>query len=123
MCGGDFEFVDTSGTFWTIQIIDTSKLQTKKIAYLYNIIVDPSVHVVGNQTIGDKIQPVVYELVLDSSFNTTKATLHSIGIDGSVNFTAVGTGGKTPTTGSLSNVLMMGYDYVVCDNNGSTPCQ
>ncbi|MGB9600046.1 MAG: hypothetical protein ACPL7I_05800 [Myxococcota bacterium] len=122
-CLGDFEVVDSSGTYWLVQIADITKLQTKKIAYLYNIIVDPSVHTVGQQQIGEKIQPVVYELLLDSQYNTTKAMLHALGIQGDVNFTAVGTGNKTPTTGTISNVLMMGYDWVVCDNNAGNPCQ
>ncbi|MCX7959491.1 MAG: hypothetical protein N3B13_10640, partial [Deltaproteobacteria bacterium] len=123
MCVGDFEIVDTDGTFWIVQIYDTSKLQTKKIVYLYNIIVDPSAHVVGLQAIGEKIQPVVYEIVVDSSYNTVKAMLHALGIQGNVNFTAVGTGGKKPTTGTLQNVMMMGYDWVICDNNAGKPCQ
>jgi len=123
MCVGDFEIVDTDGTFWIVQIYDTSKLQTKKIVYLYNIIIDPSAHVVGSQQIGEKVQPVVYEIVVDSSYNTVKAMLHALGIEGTINFTAVGTGGKAPTTGTLSNVMMMGYDWVICDNNAGNPCQ
>jgi hypothetical protein len=123
MCGGDFQIVDQEGNFWMIQIIDISKLQTKKIAYLYNIIVDEAEHTPGQHQIGEKIQPVVYELLLDSNYNTTKAVLHALGLDGTLNFTQVGTGNKAPTTGTISNVLMMGYDYVICDNTAGNPCQ
>ncbi|MCX7945207.1 MAG: hypothetical protein N2746_11935, partial [Deltaproteobacteria bacterium] len=123
MCGGDFQVIDPQGNFWIIQILDISKLQTKKIAYLYNIIVDETVHVPGQQEIGEKVQPVVYELVLDNNYNTIKALLHGFGIQGTINFTKVGTGGKTPTTGTISNVMMMGYDYLICDNNAGKPCE
>jgi hypothetical protein len=106
-----------------VQIMDISKLQTKKIVYLYNIIVDEAEHTQGQHQIGEKIQPVVYEVLLDSNYNTTKAVLHGFGIDGALNFTQVGTGNKAPTTGTISNVLMMGYDYVICDNAAGNPCQ
>ena len=123
MCGGDFQIVDQQGNYWMVQIMDLSKLQTKKIAYLYNIIVDEAEHTPGQHEIGEKIQPLVYELLVDSNYNTTKSVLHGFGIDGTLNFTQVGTGGKTPTTGTISNVLMMGYDYVICDNAAGKPCQ
>jgi hypothetical protein len=123
MCGGDFQIVDQQGNYWMVQIMDLSKLQTKKIAYLYNIIVDEAEHTPGQHQIGEKIQPGVYEVLLDSQYNTTKAVLHGFGIDGTLNFTQVGTGNKAFTTGTISNVLMMGYDYVICDNAAGKPCQ
>ena len=123
VCAGDYQVVDQSGNYWLVETYDVSKLQTKKIVYLFNIFVDEAEHTVGTHTIGEKIQPLIYELSLDANYNTTKAILHSMGIQGDLNFSAVGTGSKAPTTGTISNVLMMGYDYVICDNAAGNPCQ
>jgi len=123
VCAGDYQVVDQSGNYWLVEIYDVSKLQTKKIVYLFTIFVDEEEHTVSTHTIGEKIQLFIYELSLDANYNIIKAILHSMGIQGDLNFSAVGTGSKAPTTGTISNVLMMGYDYVICDNAAEKPCQ
>jgi len=125
VCAGDYQISDNGENYWILDFIDTYQINDNmnKIVYIYSIAMSESFHTPGEHRVGFYIQPSLYEIKLDNNFNTIKAIFLGFGLDGIINLTQVGNGGKAPTSGSISDVLMVDYYYVICDNYSENPCQ
>jgi len=123
ICTNDSQIIDQDGNVWLVDLIDGSKYSTKKIIYVYRLIFDNNDHTVGDHELSQTVGTMVLEFHSSDGKTVDRAVVHSLGVQGTIKLTQVGTGNKAPTTGTITNMTMMGYDYVACDNAAGKTCQ
>jgi hypothetical protein len=77
---------------------------------------------IGAMDLTDGKVMVEHDQLTYSGPNLTDYWLRGLGKGGSVKFTAAGTGGKQPISGT-ADVEMIRFDYEVCGGGTGVPCQ